>query len=103
MSFAKRTADGILMSILVLPRSSKSMIAGIHADALKIKLSAPPVDGAANAQLLKFLAKKLVIPKSSMTITSGATSRNKQVMISILKSGKPLEAIEAAICQLASS
>jgi uncharacterized protein (TIGR00251 family) len=61
------------------------MIVGLHGDALKIKLTAPPVDNAANAMCVKFLAKALSVPKSSIDIIAGHTSRNKQVL---LKTGK---------------
>ena len=56
------------------------MIVGLYGDALKIKLTAPPVDGAANKLCIKYLAKCLVVPKSSLEIISGHTSRTKQVL-----------------------
>ncbi len=57
------------------------MIVGLHGDALKIKLKAPPVDGAANKMCIDFLAKFFQLPKSSLEITAGHTSRTKQVLI----------------------
>ena len=68
-------------AVYVQPRSSRASIVGIHQDALKIKLTAPPVGGAANKQCLQLLAKALGIPKSSLTIDSGQTSRHKQIRI----------------------
>jgi len=57
------------------------MIAGRHGDALKIKLTAPPVDDAANKMCVQFLAKCLKIPKSSIEIISGHTSRTKRLLL----------------------
>ena len=57
------------------------MIAGQHGDALKIKLKAPPVDGAANKMCIQYLAKCLKIPKSSIEIISGHSSRTKRLLL----------------------
>lgn len=80
-SFIEEKPDGLLLTIFVLPGSSKNMISGVHGNALKIKLTAPPVEGAANKLCLKFLAKYLNIPKSSLEIVSGQTSRTKRVIV----------------------
>ncbi|MCG2759217.1 MAG: DUF167 domain-containing protein [Desulfobacteraceae bacterium] len=56
------------------------MITGTYGDAIKIKLTAPPVDGAANKMCIKFLAKYLKVPKTSLEIISGHTSRTKHVL-----------------------
>jgi uncharacterized protein len=58
-------------------------MAGLHGDALKIRLTAPPADGAANRMCLKFLAKQLGLPPSNLEIVSGHTARHKQVFIRI--------------------
>lgn len=81
MSFVRNHPQGIVFKIFVLPRSSKNMIAGVHGDALKIKLTAPPVDGSANKMCIKYLAKQLNLSKSSLEIVSGQTSRTKQVLV----------------------
>ncbi len=81
MLSVQEKAEGIAFKILVQPRSSKNMIAGLHGDALKIKLTAPPVDNAANRMSIAFLSKALGVPKSSLKIISGHTSRNKQVLL----------------------
>ena len=73
--------EGIIFKIFVQPRSSKNMIAGLHGDALKIKLTAAPVDNAANKMCTQFLAKCLGIPNSSIEILSGGTGRTKQVLV----------------------
>jgi len=67
--------------VRIIPKSSKSEIVGEHDGALKIKINAPPVDGAANAELIKVLARRFKISKSAVEITSGQTSKRKQVRI----------------------
>ena len=77
----RKTTEGIVFKVLIQPRSSKNMIAGLQGDALKIKLTAPPVDNAANRMCIKFIAKILGVSKSSLEIVAGHTSRNKQVLL----------------------
>ena len=77
----KETPEGLTFSIYVQPRASKVAIVGLHADALKIKLTAPPAEGAANKQCIQVLAKALDLPKSALTITAGQTSRTKQILV----------------------
>ncbi|MFZ5572712.1 MAG: DUF167 domain-containing protein [Thermodesulfobacteriota bacterium] len=71
----------LVFKIVVQPRASRTEIAGVHAGAFKLRLTAPPVDGAANKMCLKFLSKWLDIPRSAMAIVSGETSRNKTIRI----------------------
>lgn len=73
--------QGIIFKVFVQPRSSKNMIVGLHDDALKIKLTAPPVDNAANKMTIKFLAKSLGVSNSLIEIIAGHTSRTKQVLL----------------------
>lgn len=70
-----------LVSIHAQPGASRSEIAGVHGDALKIRIQARPVEGAANAALLAFLAKQLGLPKSSLQLVAGDTSRAKRVRV----------------------
>lgn len=70
-----------MFKIFVQPRSSRNMIAGLHGDAIKIKLTAPPVDGAANSMCIKYLAKCLKISKSSIEIIAGHASRTKHLLL----------------------
>ena len=65
----------------VVPRAKRTEVVGRHGDALKIKLKAPPVDGAANAELVRFVAEQLDIPRSAVTITAGRTARRKTLEI----------------------
>ena len=73
------TATGVRVSIRVQPRSSADEIAGAHGEALRIRLTAPPVEGAANDALVDFLASVLGIARRDVTIVAGSTSRSKIV------------------------
>ena len=71
-------ADGrVTLTLHIQPGAKKTEIAGLHGDALKIRLSAPPVDGKANEALVKFVAEALKLPKSAVNLKSGQTSRRK--------------------------
>ena len=75
------TADALTFSVYVQPRSSTASFVGSHNNALKIKLTAPPADGAANKQCCQLLAKALSLPKSAIELVSGHTSRHKRIRI----------------------
>ena len=81
MLFIQENTRGVKFKVFVQPRSSKNMITGLHGDALKIKLTAPPVDNAANKMCIKFLSKSLQVSKSSIEIISGHTSRTKMILL----------------------
>jgi uncharacterized protein (TIGR00251 family) len=71
-------ADGrITLTLHIQPGAKKTEFAGLHGDALKIRLAAPPVDGKANEALIKFVAETLKLPKSAVNLKSGHTSRRK--------------------------
>jgi uncharacterized protein (TIGR00251 family) len=76
-----KNRDGIIIEVKVAPRSSKMGIVGVMDNMLKVKLTAPPVDGAANEQLKELLAEKYGVSKSDITILRGETSRRKTVKI----------------------
>lgn len=80
--------NAIIFDIRVIPRSSRSEIVGEHDGALKVKLASPPVDGAANAELIKLFAKKFGVSKSDVEIVSGETSKNKRIKIINLSKSK---------------
>ena len=73
--------DGIVLNLHIQPRASKSEVCGVQGDALKIRLTSPPVDGAANKLCREFLADLFHVPKSAVEIISGETSRHKRVKI----------------------
>lgn len=69
------------ISVRVIPRASKAGIAGMRGDAILIRLSAPPVEGAANAELIEVLAKALDVSKRAVSIVAGERGRQKRVRI----------------------
>lgn len=73
--------DGIVLNLHIQPRASKNEVCGVQGDALKIRLTSPPVDGAANKLCREFLAELFHVPKSAVAIISGETSRHKRVKI----------------------
>lgn len=78
----RRQPGGVLtLSLHVQPGAKRTEFAGLHGDALKIRLAAPPVDGKANACLLVFLAKFMGVPKASVMLLSGESARQKVVRI----------------------
>jgi uncharacterized protein (TIGR00251 family) len=76
------TASGATFAVKVHPRAKKNAITGEVGDALKLALTAPPVDGKANAACIEFFAKLLKVPRSSVTIAAGQASRNKVIRVS---------------------
>ncbi len=81
MSWIRADGDGVILCLHVQPGARKTEIAGLHGEALKIRLAAPPVDGKANASLIEFLARQLGVAKSAVELLSGATSRAKRVRV----------------------
>jgi uncharacterized protein len=77
----RESANGVTLTVKIHPRARKDAIAGEIGDALKVSLTAPPVEGRANAACIDFLAKLLKVPRSSVTIASGQTSRNKVIRV----------------------
>ena len=81
MPWLTDTPDGAVLNLRIVPRAAKNAIQGEHGDALKIRLCAPPVDGAANAALVEFLAETFALPRARVQLLSGATSRTKRVLL----------------------
>ena len=82
MEVLREQADGALtLSLHVQPGAKKTEFSGLHGEALKLRLAAPPVDGKANAALIAFLAKFCGVPKNAVSLLSGETSRQKIVRI----------------------
>lgn len=72
--------DGALtFAVRVVPRASKTAAAGVHDGALKVRVAAPPVEGAANAELTRFLARALGLPRGAVEVASGHASKSKLV------------------------
>jgi len=81
MDCVREIDQGLTVSLTVQPRASKNSIAGVQGDLLKIRLTAPPVEGAANKMCIEFLAKSLGVTKSSIEILSGHTGRKKRILL----------------------
>ena len=81
MSILAPTDGGVRLRVRVQPRASRSEIAGAHGEELRIRLQAPPVDGAANDALVRLLAEALGVPRSAVEIVSGLAGRSKTVVV----------------------
>jgi uncharacterized protein (TIGR00251 family) len=80
-AFVESHPEGVILRVRVIPRASKPGLAGTRDHALLVRLSAPPVEGAANAELIDLLARALGVPKRSVSIVSGDRSRVKRVLV----------------------
>lgn len=83
----------VRINVYVQPRAAQTGVVGMHGDAWKIRVTAPPVDNAANTALIDFIASKLGIPKRSIRIAAGSTGRRKIIEIT----GVTLAAVGAAL------
>ena len=77
----RRSGNTLTLTLHIQPGAKKTEVSGEYGDALKIRLAAPPVDGKANAALLEFIADRLGVAKSAVTLKSGQTSRRKVVEV----------------------
>ena len=87
-TFLRETSDGTLLSVKLQPRASKNEIGAPLGDDLKIKVTAPPVDAAANRALVEFLAEKLDCPRGRLELIRGHTSRHKTILLHGFKPGE---------------
>lgn len=81
MSWLTAEGEGVILQLHVQPGAKRTEVAGLHGEALKVRLAAPPVDGKANAALLAFLAERVDASRTAVTLLSGDTSRAKRVRI----------------------
>jgi hypothetical protein len=93
-SFLQSRPDGVYLAVKVQPRASKNEIGGPLGDELKIKVTAPPVDSAANQALIDLLAEKLECSRGAVTIVRGQTSRHKTLRIAGLDAGTVLQRLQ---------
>jgi uncharacterized protein len=84
----QESGGGVNFAVKVHPRAKKNAITGELVDALKVSLTSPPVQGRANEACIEFFAKLLKVPRSSVTIASGQTSRNKMIRVAGLSAEK---------------
>ena len=97
---------GLKFNIYVQPRSSRNQVVGLHGDVLKVKIKAPPVEGAANKMCIAVLAKALNVPKSAVEIVSGHSARTKRLLIQTARvddTDKEIKRIKLAIRSLGSA
>jgi uncharacterized protein len=85
---------GVSFQVRLHPRAKKDAVTGEHGDALKVALTAPPVEGRANDALIAFLAQLLKVPRSSVSIAAGQGSRNKVVRVAGLSAAAARQILE---------
>ena len=89
--------EGLVLRVRVQPGAGTSAVVGVHGDALKVRVAAPPVSGRANEALVALLAKALAVPSASLTISSGASGRDKRVVVSDLGEQELARRLEVAL------
>ncbi len=77
----RRAPDGVSLLVAASPRASRTEVTGVAEGRLRIRVAAPPVEGAANAELVRFLARALGVPKGAVEVTAGAGGRRKTVRV----------------------
>jgi uncharacterized protein (TIGR00251 family) len=92
-NFARDLPDGCTLSVRVHPGAKRDAVTGLHAGAVKIALSSPPVDGKANDALIAFVAESLRLPRSKVALIAGASSRTKTLRVT----GKSAAEVQAAL------
>ncbi|MEJ5357714.1 MAG: DUF167 domain-containing protein [Desulfobacterales bacterium] len=101
MPFYSACPHGLIVNIHLQPGASRDLISGLHGEALKVRVTAPPIEGRANQALIRLLAKELRLPPSAVSIVAGASSRTKRIHLHC-PPGR-LEALVAALGKLAQS
>ena len=81
MSWHQISRDGVTISVHAQPGAKRTEVVGLHGDCIKVRLASPPVDGKANDCLIEFLARRLGVKKSQVSITRGANARRKTVIV----------------------
>ncbi|BDH44627.1 UPF0235 protein [Salmonella enterica subsp. enterica serovar Choleraesuis] len=81
MSAVEAHPEGLTLRLYIQPRASRDAFVGLHGDELKVAITAPPVDGQANAHLIKFLARAFRVAKSQVVLEKGDLGRHKQLTI----------------------
>jgi uncharacterized protein (TIGR00251 family) len=91
--------NDLALNVYVQPRASKSRIAGMHGNSIKLCVTAPPVDNKANEAVIHFLADLFGVPKSAVAIKSGKQGRSKKVLLSNLSLNQAKETLSAALAK----
>lgn len=82
MNPVETTGDGVRLRLRIQPRASRTEVVGLHGDAIRIRIAAPPVDGAANDEVIRFLAALFGVSARAVEITAGHGSRQKIARVS---------------------
>ena len=93
-SWLRQTPAGVELLVYVQPRASRDQLVGVQGDELKVRLAAPPVDGAANAACCAFFAKLCRLPKNQVTLVTGETSRHKRLLLAGAKAASVQAVVE---------
>jgi len=93
-AWLRNDGDGVILSLHIQPGAKKTEVVGLHGDALKIRLAAPPVDGKANAALVAFIAAKVGVGKTAVEVISGLSARAKRVRVAGISAAHALEELE---------
>ncbi|MBM4122419.1 MAG: YggU family protein [Nitrospira sp.] len=80
-AIVQNSQEGAILTIYVQPKAARNEYLGLHGEALKFRVAAPPVEGAANDALCSFLAERFDLPKTAVTVRSGLHSRHKRVLL----------------------
>ena len=96
----KDTAGGASFTVKVHPGGKRNAVTGVVGDALKLSLTAPPVEGKANAACIEFLAELLNLPRSSITIAAGQSSRSKVIRVTGLTAAEVKARLKSACSSL---
>jgi len=91
------TSDGAVLRVHVVPGAARAGVAGLHGEALRVRVTAPPVEGAANRELLRLLARLLGVRAGHLEIAAGTRGREKQVRVRGLPAGTVRERLAAAL------
>ncbi len=95
--FAELPDNSLSLNVYVQPRASRNRLAGMHGKAVKLCITAPPVDDKANTAVLAFLAKLFGLPKSALQIKTGRQARNKQIIITNTSLAQAKQALTSAM------
>jgi uncharacterized protein (TIGR00251 family) len=93
-TWCSAVAHGVRIAVHIMPNAKKSEVIGLHDDALKIRLQAQPIEGKANEALIRYLADRLNVPKSSVSITHGHTNKRKILEV---RTQMTVDAVRAAL------
>jgi len=93
-AWLRMDGDGVILNLHIQPGAKKTEVVGLHGDALKIRLAAPPVDGKANSALLAFIAAKVGVGRTAVELVSGQASRAKHVRIHAIAPQSVLAALQ---------